>query len=104
MRGLSPHSLKDMPMINPITSEITTIIANVALTLSLFVGLVFGIAQVQAAASDRRERLTLEALRHFQTREFAELMYYISNNEMPKSYEELKARPPQEQIMFIQFA
>jgi len=91
-------------MINPVTSEITTIVANIALALSLVVGLVFGIAQVRAAARDRRERLTLEALRQFQSREFAELMYYIISNEMPKSLEELRARPAQEQIMFMQFA
>src|SRR5438132_10354708 len=91
-------------MIAPMTIEIITVIANIALALSLVVGLVFGIAQVRAAARDRRERLTLETLRHFQTREFAELMYYIINKEMPKTSEELRARPAEEQIMFIQFA
>jgi hypothetical protein len=91
-------------MIAPITNEIITLIANIALSLSLVVGLVFGIAQVRAAARDRRERLTLETLRNFQTREFAELMYHITSNEMPKSFEDLRARPALEQIMFIQFA
>src|SRR5258705_8188462 len=86
------------------TNEIISLVANLALTLSFIVALVFGIAQVRAAARDRRERLTLEALRNFQTREFAELMYHIISNEMPQSFEELRARPGQEQIMFIQFA
>ena len=48
------------------TIEIITVIANIALALSLVVGLVFGIAQVRAAARDRRERLTLETLGNFQ--------------------------------------
>ena len=90
-------------MIAPVTTEIITLIANVALALSLVVGLVFGITQVRTAARDRRERLTLETLRNFQTREFAELMLYITSHEMPKSFEELRARPAQEQVMFIQF-
>ena len=58
-------------------TEIITIIANLALALSLIVALIFGIAQVKATKRDRRERLTLEALRNFQTREFAELISYI---------------------------
>src|SRR5437016_14246551 len=91
-------------MIASLTSEVTTIIANIALAASLVVGLVFGIAQVRAAARDRRERLTLETLRNFQTREFAELMHYIIFNEMPRSLEELEARPANEQVMYIQFA
>jgi len=91
-------------MIDPRTTEIITVAANIALALSLVVGLVFGIAQVRAAGRDRRERLTLETLRHFQTREFAELIHYISFKELPNSFEELHARPAQEQIMFIQFS
>ena len=58
-------------------TEIITIIANLALALSLIVAVIFGIAQVKATKRDRRERLTLEALRNFQTREFAELISYI---------------------------
>jgi hypothetical protein len=50
------------------TAEIITLLANLALALSFIVGLVFGIAQVRAAARDRKERLTLETLRNFQTR------------------------------------
>jgi hypothetical protein len=86
------------------TSEIITLLANLALSLSLIVAVIFGIAQVRAAASDRRERLTLEALRTFQTREFAGLMHYIISNELPSSREEFQARPSEEQVMFIQFA
>lgn len=54
-------------------NETITNIANLALTLSFIVALIFGIAQVKAAKRDRRERLTLEMLRQFQTRDFVEL-------------------------------
>ena len=85
-------------------SEIITIIANVALTLSFVVALVFGIAQVRSAERDRRERLSLESLRNFQTREFAELMHYITLRKMPESIEALRALPDNEQIIFIQLS
>ena len=65
-------------------SDIISIIANIALALSVVVALVFGIAQVRQAASDRRERLTLDALRNFQSREFAELIHYVTFSDMPR--------------------
>jgi len=86
------------------TSEFVALIANLALALSFIVGLIFGIAQVKAAVRDRRERLTLEALKNFQTREFAELIYYIVNNKMPANSKEMESLPAHERIMFIQFA
>src|SRR5437762_14358632 len=86
------------------TNDIITVIANLALALSFVVGVVFGIAQVRVAARDRRERLTLETLRNFQTREFAELIQYIVSRDMPSSGEELRARPDNEQAIFIQLA
>jgi hypothetical protein len=85
-------------------TDIITLIANLALALSFIVGLVFGIAQVRAAARDRRERITLEALRSFQTRDFAELMQYITSHDMPSSREEMQALPVNEQVHFLQFA
>jgi len=85
-------------------SDIIAIIANLALALSLIVALIFGIAQVRAAARDRRERLTLETLRNFQTREFAEFIHYVTNHDLPSSRKELSARPENEQIIFIQLA
>src|SRR5882724_13582175 len=84
-------------------NELISLITNIALTLSFIVALVFGIAQVKAAERDRRERLTLETLRNFQTREFAELIHYISSRNMPKSRKEMEALPANEQIIFIQF-
>ncbi len=86
------------------TAEIITLLANLALALSFIVGLVFGIAQVRAAARDRKERLTLETLRNFQTREFSELMNFVTNSDVPPTHEEWQKRPPTEQIMVTQFA
>jgi hypothetical protein len=85
-------------------TETVGLIANIALALSFIVGLVFGIAQVSAAARDRRERLTLETLRAFQTREFAELMYFIIYREMPSTREAMRALPADQQILLMQFA
>jgi len=84
-------------------NEIIGTITNIALTLSFIVALVFGIAQVKAAGRDRRERLTLDTLRNFQTREFAELINYVSSHDMPSSREQMEALPTNDQIIFIQF-
>jgi len=86
------------------TADIITLLANVALTLTFIVALIFGVAQVRAAARDRRERLTLETLGNFQTREFAELIHYITFHDLPSSREGMRALPANEQIIFIQFA
>jgi len=85
------------------TNEIITLLANLALTLSFIVALVFGIAQVKAAGRDRRERLTLETLRNFQTREFAELIYYINSSDFPTTQEKLHALTDENQVKLIQF-
>jgi hypothetical protein len=79
-------------------------IANISLALSLLVGLIFGIGQARAAARDRRERLTLETLTFFGSREFAELLQYLETHEMPKTRAELRALPLNEQVLFIQFS
>jgi hypothetical protein len=86
------------------TNELITFISNLGLTLSFIVALVFGIAQVKAAARDRRERLTLETLRNFQTREFAELMVYMTSHDMPSTRKEMQALPTNEQILLFQFS
>src|SRR5258705_4894709 len=80
------------------------LLANLALALSFVVGLIFGIAQVRAAARDRRERLTLETLRAFQTREFSELMIFINSRDLPSTRKDMLALPANEQAMYIQFA
>jgi hypothetical protein len=84
--------------------EISTLVANFALVLSLVVALVFGIVQAQTANRDRRERLTLETLRFVQTEEFAGFMYRINNGQVPATNVERKAMPAEDQIGFIQFA
>jgi hypothetical protein len=85
-------------------NDIITVIANLALALSFVVGLIFGIVQVRVAARDRRERLTLETLREFQSREFVELMHFIFYREMPTSREAMTALSVEEQISIMQFA
>jgi hypothetical protein len=85
------------------TKDLIATIANLALALSVIVAVVFGIAQVRAARRDRRERLTLETLRNFQSREFAELIRYIMYHDLPTTREEMNALPIDEQIVFIQF-
>jgi hypothetical protein len=86
------------------SSETVALIANLALTLSFIVALIFGVAQVKAAARDRRERLTLETLRNFQSREFAELMHYINVNNLPVNFKDMRSRSANEQVIFIQYA
>jgi hypothetical protein len=85
-------------------NEIISLSADLAIALSFMVGLVFGIAQVRAATRDRRERLTLEALHKFQSREFVELMQYITTNDLPSNRQEMNALPVNERIILIQFA
>jgi len=86
------------------STEFIGLLANLALTLSLIVGIIFGIAQVRAAQRDRHERLTLEALRSFQSREFAEQINFISTVTFPETYEKYQSWPKQEQVQFIQMA
>ncbi|MFI5153009.1 MAG: hypothetical protein ACHQET_06710 [Chitinophagales bacterium] len=86
------------------SNEVIAILANLALALSFIVGLIFGIVQVRAAARDRRERLTLETLREFQTREFVELMSFLNSTEMPKTRDGLMGIPQNERVMIMQYA
>ena len=86
------------------TNEFIAMMANLALGLSFIVGLIFGIAQVRAAARDRRERLTLETIREFQTREFVGLMNFIIIQELPATREEFMALPSEKITSYMQFA
>ena len=83
------------------SNEFIALIANIALTLSLVVAVIFGIAQVKAANKDRRERLTLETLKSFQTREFAELLHHMHMTRIPTSNEEWPKWPVDDQVRFI---
>lgn len=84
-------------------NELITTIANVSLALSFLAALVFGISQVRAAARDRRERLTLETLENFQTREFAELIHFVNSQNFPATEIELRALPEDQQVRLIQY-
>jgi hypothetical protein len=86
------------------TSETITLIANIALAVSAIIALVFGIVQVKSATRDRQERLTLEALRNFNTREFSELMNYITVHDIPPTHEDWQKHPTHEGIIITQFA
>ncbi|HTD39938.1 MAG TPA: hypothetical protein VK671_04900 [Mucilaginibacter sp.] len=83
------------------SNEFVALIANIALTLSVIVAVVFGIAQVKNAKKDRRERLTLDTLRSFQTREFAEMLHYINNIKIPTSTTEWSNWPEEDQIRVV---
>jgi hypothetical protein len=85
-------------------SDPITLIANVSLALSFIAALIFGLAQVKAAARDRKERFTLETLRAFQTREFAELMDFINSSRFPKNAEESRALTGIDNVMMVEFA
>ncbi len=84
------------------SNEFVALMANIALTLSVIVAVIFGIAQVKSANKDRRERLTLETLRSFQTREFAEMMYHTYMTEIPTTRAEWLHWPKDDQIRFVQ--
>ena len=85
-------------------SDIVALVANISLAVSVLVAVIFGMAQVRAAARDRKERLTLETLRLFQTREFTELIVYIISGNFPKTREEMNALSTQDRVMFTDFA
>lgn len=80
------------------------LIGNIAIALSFIAALIFGVVQTRAAARDRRERFTLDALRAFDSREFAEIIYFTRGNELPKSPAEFEAMPENKQIILIQAA
>ncbi len=85
------------------TYEIISLIADISLALSFLVALVFGFVQVRQVARDRRERFTMEILRNFQTREFAELNGQLSYHKLPSGFKEFEQLPLEEQAKFIQF-
>jgi hypothetical protein len=86
------------------SAEFITELANLALTLSLIVAVIFGIAQINASKKDRRERLTLETLRNFQSREFAEIIFFVSTFKFPQNQKEWLLWKEVERIKFIQIA
>jgi hypothetical protein len=85
-------------------NDFITLIANISLALTFLAGLIFGIAQVKAATRERRERLTIETLRVFQTREFAEFVNFFRTDRFPRKNGDLDRLSPPEQVMYIQFS
>jgi hypothetical protein len=81
-----------------------TIVGNLAIALSLVVALVFGIAQTRSAARDRKERLTIETVRSFQTREFSAQFLRVSRRAPPPTAAEFAKLPEQEQIDHVHFS
>ena len=83
---------------------IITLIANVSLALSFVAALVFGIAQVKASQRERKERLTLENLRSFQSRELSEALQFVLSDRMPTNSEEIRALNSHDRLLFGQFS
>lgn len=86
------------------SAELITNIANISLALSVLVAVILGIVQYRIAARERRESLTMEAVRSFSSREFAELIYFINNAAIPTSYQEFMAVSAEDQIKFVQLS
>jgi len=85
-------------------TEFISLLADLALTLSVIVAVIFGIVQVTTSNRDRQERLTLETLRNFQTREFAGLMLFVIDHDFPTTQEGFDALPGEARTNYIQFA
>src|SRR5690348_7034645 len=86
------------------TNELIALIANLALTLSFIIALIFGVVQMRTANRDRKERFTLETLRNFETREFAELLHYVTSEKLPSTTKEWLTMNGESRVRFIQFA
>lgn len=84
------------------SAEFITELANIALTLSLIVAVIFGIAQIRTSKQDRRERLTIEMLQTFQSKEFAEIILFITTAKFPKNQKEWLSWAEQDKARFIQ--
>jgi hypothetical protein len=78
-------------------------IANISIALSLIVALVFGLLQFRASARDRRERLTMETLRSFGNRDFAEKMAMIQKAGLPQTLAKVMELPHEEHVKIVQF-
>jgi hypothetical protein len=86
------------------TMDTITLVANLSLTFSFLVALVFGISQVTTARKDRKERLTLDTLKSFQSREFSELLIYVYNSNLPATLSEWLKLPATEKVSLLQFS
>jgi hypothetical protein len=83
-------------------AHLISLLANLALTLSLIVAIIFGIAQIRAANRARKERLTIETLQNFQSREFAAMMLFTSSIEFPRNLAAWDQWPDESKEKFMQ--
>ena len=86
------------------TYQTIELIANISLALSFLIAVIFGIIELRLAKRDRREKLTLEVIRSFQSREFAELSGQLTYQKSPTNLQEFTALPLQEQAKYVQFS
>ena len=87
------------------TNDLVALIANVSLALSFHCrASVWYHTGYAAAARDRRERLTLDTLSSFQTREFAELIHYVTTSRFSLQPRRIADAAGKRIFMLIQFA
>ena len=79
-------------------------LANIAIALSVFVAVFFGVVQARGSAKERRERLTLQVVRGLQTREFAAHMHSIRLVPPPPTTEEWDALPMETRVTLLAFS
>ena len=84
--------------------NIVTLVSDVSLTLTLIVTAIFGIAELRASERERRERFALDYLATFQSRDFAELLQYVTSKGIPTTVKDLRELPENEQVIFIQLS
>jgi len=86
------------------TETVAAVIGDTAIALSFLAALGFGIGQVRTAGRDRRERLTVATVQGMQTRELAAHFQRLSSTDLPSTFRELQALPPDEQVSIIHYA
>lgn len=84
------------------SAQTIAVIANIALSLSVVVAIIFGLVQIKVAKRDRRERLTVETLQAFHSKEFAELFLFTTNEQIPQTYAGWESLPKESKLLFIQ--
>lgn len=85
------------------STDYITAIANISLALSFVAAIVFGWIQVRGSARDRRERLTIDAMRAFRTREFAAKMATLTSSKLPETMVKLRELPQETNVEIVQF-
>ena len=99
------------PLRNPFALKLATTamgldsstLANIAIAASAVVALIFGILQVLAAVRDRRERLTIEVIRGFQSREFSQQVLDLRANPPPETAKAWLALPEATRVTQMHF-